>query len=250
MFTESYRQELKDTLITRATNDEHISGVALTGSASIDLEDPWSDIDLALGVRYGTEVADVINDWTTTIYNHHGAVDHLDVARGNTTYRVFLLSNSLQVDIAFSPEAEFGAVGPSFRLLSGEAVELPQPPVANAESVIGMAWLYALHARSSLARGRFWQAEYMISGIRDEVLSLACLRHGLPWTQGRGLHDLPSDVAAPLEETLVRTLDQSELVRAFVTVTEIFIKEVGHHDEYRASRLGPVIRELVRSANA
>jgi hypothetical protein len=28
-----------------------------------------------------------------------------------------------------------------------------------------MGWLYALHARSSIARGRVWQAEYMISWV-------------------------------------------------------------------------------------
>ena len=30
------------------------------------------------------------------------------------------------------------------------------------------------------------QAEYMISGMRDHVLALACLRHGVPAVQGRG----------------------------------------------------------------
>jgi hypothetical protein len=63
----------------------------------------------------------------------------------------------------------FGASKPS------QTEELPSP-----SELIGMGWLYALHARSSIARGRVWQAEYMISGMRDQVLALACLRHRLP----------------------------------------------------------------------
>jgi hypothetical protein len=57
-----------------------------------------------------------------------------------------------------------------------------------------MGWLYALHARSSIARGRALQALYMINGIRDQAVSLACLRHGLPPDQGRGADDLPGNV--------------------------------------------------------
>ncbi|HEY3186845.1 MAG TPA: hypothetical protein VGJ70_05195 [Solirubrobacteraceae bacterium] len=49
-----------------------------------------------------------------------------------------------------------------------------------------MAWLYGLHARTSIVRGTLWQAEYMVSAARDHVLALAALRHGLPTAYGRG----------------------------------------------------------------
>jgi hypothetical protein len=29
-------------------------------------------------------------------------------------------------------------------------------------------------------RRKLWQAEYMISGIRDNALAHACIRHGIP----------------------------------------------------------------------
>lgn len=53
-------------------------------------------------------------------------------------------------------------------------------------AVIGLGWLYALHSRSCIERGKVWQAEYMISAIRDQALALAALRHRLRATQGRG----------------------------------------------------------------
>jgi hypothetical protein len=52
--------------------------------------------------------------------------------------------------------------------------------------LIGWAWLYGLHARSSIARARPWRAAYMISGMRDQLLALASLRHGLPAREARG----------------------------------------------------------------
>ena len=52
----------------------------------------------------------------------------------------------------------------------GEAKEPAHAPKPSSAHFIGMGWLYALHARSSIARGKLWQAEYMISGVRDHAL--------------------------------------------------------------------------------
>src|SRR5205085_6629022 len=134
-------------------------------------------------------------------------------------YRVFLLPSTLQVDIAVVPEQHFGARAPSFKLIFGNAAELPQAPAPNPESLIGWAWLYALHARSTIARNKPWQAEFMISGMRDQVLALACLRHGLPAREARGIDRLTPGVTTPLQEALVRSLEPEELLRAFRAAT-------------------------------
>ena len=159
--------------------------------AALGAEDRWSDIDLALGLAADADLGEVMADWTQVMYRDHGAVDHLDIAPRATVYRVFLLASTLQVDLAFSPAAEFGAIAPTFRLIFGTPAERPQSPPPGAAELVGMGWVYALHARSSIARGRAWQAEYMISGVRDHVLALACLRHGVPAVQGRGMDRLP-----------------------------------------------------------
>ncbi len=121
MFTPEERTRLRDALIAAARADPRITGAALTGSASVGAEDRWSDIDLALGVAGGADAGRVIADWTDRMYQSCGAVHHLDVYRGDTLFRVFLLASTLQVDIAFWPAAEFGAYGPTFRLLFGTA---------------------------------------------------------------------------------------------------------------------------------
>jgi len=244
MFTPEDRTRLRDALIAAARADPRITGAALTGSAAAGAEDRWSDIDLALGVAGGADPGPVVADWTERMYREGGAVHHLDVYLGETLFRVFLLANTLQVDLAFWPAAEFGAIGPTFRLLFGTANERPVRPAPAAAGLIGMGWLYALHARSSIARGRAWQAEYMVSGMRDQVLVLACLRHGVPAVEGRGIDSLPPEATAAVAAGLVRSLDAAELRRAFGVVTEALIAEVERADAGLADRLAAPLREL------
>ncbi len=244
MFTPEERTRLRDALIAAARADPRITGAALTGSASVGAEDRWSDIDLALGVAGGADAGRVIADWTDRMYQSCGAVHHLDVYRGDTLFRVFLLASTLQVDIAFWPAAEFGAYGPTFRLLFGTANPPRLRPPPEAAALIGMGWLYALHARSSIARGRAWQAEYMISGMRDQVLALACLRHGVPAVEARGIDALPPEATAALAAGMVRSLDAAELRRAFGAVSDALIAEVGRADAALADRLSAPLKEL------
>ncbi len=146
---------------------------------------------LAFGVAESAELPVVLADWTAQMYERHLALHHLDVPAGAWIYRVFILPSSLQVDLAFVPAGEFRALAPTFRLLSGEANEPRHMPPPRAADVIGLGWLYALHARTCIARRNLWQAEYMISGVRDHALELACIRHGLPAAHGRGMDRLP-----------------------------------------------------------
>ena len=244
MFTPEDRTRLRDALIAAARADARITAAALTGSAAVGAEDRWSDIDLALSVAADADPGRVVADWTERMYREGGAVHHLDVYRGDTLFRVFLLESTLQVDIAFWPAAEFGAYGPAFRLLFGAASEPPVRPPPAAAGLIGMGWLYALHVRSSIARGRAWQAEYMVSGMRDQVLALACLRHGVPAVEGRGIDRLPPETTAAVAAGLVRSLDAAELRRAFGAVTAALIAEVGRADAALADRLAAPLREL------
>jgi hypothetical protein len=250
MFSPEERERLRDDLLAAASRDPRISGGAITGSAALDKLDRWSDIDLAFGVADPAQIAGVLSDWTERMYGQHDAQHHMDVTAGSWIYRVFLLRNTLQVDLAFAPAAEFGARAPSFRLVFGAAVELPHGAPPTAESLIGWAWLYALHARSSIARGKLWQAEYMVSAMRDQVLALACLRHGLPARDGRGFDRLPAEVTRPLEGALVPRLEQGVLVRAFRVAVDALVREVSQVDRSLIRRLEPVLSDLVETLPA
>jgi predicted nucleotidyltransferase len=249
VFTPTERERLRDSLIAAAEADPAITAAALTGSAAGGREDRWSDIDLAFRLAAGADREAVLGVWTDRMYATHGAVHHLDMRRGATIFRVFLLASTLQVDLAFWRADEFGATGPAFLLLFGAANELgPPAPPPDAASLVGMGWLYALHARSSIARGKRWQAEYMISGLRDQVIALACHRHALPLHEARGVDALPPEVTEPLADALVRSLDDAELRRAFTAAVHALLAEtrrLADTDTALAERIQPPLEAML-----
>ena len=101
----------------------------------------------------------------------------------------------------------FGRSAPKFNLIFGAAGEPIPAPEPDSIDMIGMAWLYALHVRSSIARGRHLQAEHMLSGMRDSALALACKRHGVAAVQGRGLDDLPEELQVQAADCLAQSLE-------------------------------------------
>jgi hypothetical protein len=169
-----------------------------------------------------------------------------DLPRGPSIYRVFLLPGCLQFDLSFTPASAFGAGGPKFKLLFGSAVEKPHAPPPDAHELFGYAVHHALRARFSIERGRYWQAEYWISGVRDYSLSLACRNRGLPAHEGRGFDDLPADVHRAFEDTLVRSLEGDELLRALDRAVDALLREAGE----LAASVEPQLRELTDQSPA
>ncbi|HEY3835617.1 MAG TPA: hypothetical protein VGL72_03565 [Bryobacteraceae bacterium] len=248
MFTPDQRHHIRSTVLGRAAADPRICSAAITGSGSTGAEDEWSDIDLAFAVADGVELTAAVSDWTTYLYSAHSAIHHLDVPSGPWLYRVFLLPGTLQVDIAFVAAAEFRPMASTFKLVFGSAKESGNFPSPSPESLIGLGWLYALHARSCIARARLWQAEYMISGLRDQALALACIRYGLPSVHGRGIDQLPSEVTKRFERGLVQALDRTELARAFGSVLDCFLVEVGVADRRLEQQIRETVELLKRTA--
>jgi len=250
IFTPDERERLRDELVSAAQADPNLCGAAHTGSAASSRLDRWSDIDLALCLKPAAAHEQVVAEWTDRLYRNHVAVAHVDVMHGTTLFRVFLLKNTLQVDVAFWRAQDFGATGPNFRLIfmrEGSEANPPRPaPQPNPSALIGMAWLYALHVRSSLARDRILQAEYMLSGMRNHVGELTCLRCGVIAQQGRGLDDLPVSERDTAAACLPRSLEHSELKRAFQTSMQALLGEIRHADHELEGRLSGPLKDIVR----
>ena len=244
MVTAGHRARLRATLLDKAAADSQISAAAVTGSAAGNAEDDWSDIDLAFSVADPDELQNVLAEWTAYMYREFAALHHLDITAGPWIYRVFLVPGTLQIDLAFVPSTDFRALAPTFRLIFGEAGAPQHESSPPRENLIGMGWLYALHARTSMARNRLWQAEYMVSGLRDHALALACLRHGLPAVHARGIHLLPKELQAAFEQTLVAQLTGPEIRRAFEAVIDLFHGEIAEANPTLAARLGESLRAL------
>jgi hypothetical protein len=240
LFTVEERDRVRDRLVEMARADPRVVACALIGSDARGEVDRWSDVDLTFGIATGTSVAEVVESWTGDVAGDFRAVHLFDLTVGSSLYRVFLFPGNLQVDLSFTPEEDFGARGPHFRLLFGSAVELPPAEPPSASHLFGFAAHHAVRARFCIERGRVWQAEYWISGVRDEALTLACRRRGLETAWGRGFDRLPQELLSDAERSLVHSTDREELLRALAAAVELLLREAPDS----AGRLAAQLREL------
>ncbi len=243
MFSIQDRNLVRDHVLQLATSDSRVVAGAVVGSLALSNGDRWSDLDLTFAVADDFSIFDVLEDWTQNILKEFNATQLFDLPSGASIYRVFLLPGCLQFDLSFTPASKFGATGPKFKLLFGNSVEKPylQPPVA--QDLFGYAVHHALRARFCIERGRYWQAEYWISGARDYALSLACLRRDLPAYHGRGFDDLPPEIRDVFSRALVTTLTRDELLRALSCVIDGLLHEIDDVQEM-AVKVKPQLLEL------
>ncbi len=244
MFSVNDRERVREWTLERASSDPRVVAAAVVGSLAFAAGDRWSDLDLTFAVGDGESISAVLEDWTRGLVSDFDAVRLFDLPSGATIYRVFLLPGCLQFDLSFAPTAEFGAIGPKFQLLWGEAVGKPHVAPPSADELFGYAVHHALRARFCIERERWWQAEYWVSGVRDYALSLACRRRGLAARYGRGYDDLPADVREAFLGALVRSLDREELLRALATAIAGLLNEA-HEVRELATRAEPRLRELM-----
>jgi hypothetical protein len=226
VFTVEQRDAVRERLLRLAEDDERVVAGAAVGSLAVDGGDRFSDLDLTFGIAEHASVADVLDDWTRTLIGELDAVHLADLARGPTTYRVFLLPDALQFDLSMTPAAQFRPAGPRFRLLFGDQagdMEAPKPP--NAAELFGWGVIYALHSRACIERARVWQAEHYVGAVRDHALSLACLRLGLPAVQARGYDDLPAETLGRFADAHVGAAEPGALRAALAASLGALIRE-------------------------
>jgi hypothetical protein len=249
MFDVLEREGIRDQLIAHARVEPETVGAALVGSGARGQEDEWSDIDLVLQLADHADEAAVVARWTKWIDAQFSTADTLDVMAGGVRYRVFLLSSSLQIDLSFFPHRKFRATENSFTLLFGSPNSPSNPTQLDVDYVVGMGWLYALHARSALARGRLWQTAMMLDDLRNQIVALACLRHDLnPW-HGRDADRLPQDELLALQSSRAAELTLAELGRSKEALVKQFQAEVEFHDPNRARSLAEPLKILSRTAS-
>jgi hypothetical protein len=244
MFTPDERDGVRRRLLELAEADPGVPGAAITGSSAVGREDDWSDIDLAFAID--GQLSEALERWTERLYGDFGALHHWDLPWGSSVYRVFLLPDCLEVDIAFTPAADFGPRGPNWRTAFGETIEVAPNVPPDPDNLAGLAWHHVRHARMCIERGKPWQAVYLIGGVRDHVLALACLRLGQQATFAKGADLLPPEITEPVEATLVRSLDERELRRALGAAGTALVTELELMDPALAARLRPTLAELTR----
>jgi hypothetical protein len=106
VFSAEEREAVWRRLLQLAEGDGHVVAAAEVGSRVVGADDRWSDLDLTLGVD-GATVEAVLDEWTRQLADEFEAVPLVDLARGASTYRVFLLPDELQIDVSATPADQF-----------------------------------------------------------------------------------------------------------------------------------------------
>ncbi|MFY7066846.1 nucleotidyltransferase domain-containing protein [Nocardiopsis changdeensis] len=238
------RDRLLSDLMERARADPAVIGAALTGSLAAGTADPWSDIDLVLGTAGPHEA--VLADWTDLLTGRYAAVHHWDLPLSRPgAVRVFLLPGGPEVDLTVVPGEEFGARGPQWRTLFGRDHALEPFAEPDPDTLIGLAWHHALHARTCVERGRIWQAVHWIGALRTQAIALACRNRGLPAAHAKGAHLLPPEVLGPLAASLPADTSREGLLQPLAALADLLIAEIAAADPGLARRLAS---ELARAA--
>jgi hypothetical protein len=107
---------------------------------------------------------------------------------------------------------------------------------------------HALRARFCIERGRYWQAQYWVSAVRDYALSLACRRRGLPGITGAGSTSFLAMCGRSLS-ALPRSLDREELRRSLSCAIDLLLGETVEVQEL-AERVRPQLLQLAEVALA
>jgi len=255
MFTVEQRDSLCQQLLRVGKDDERIVAGAFVGSLAAGTGDRFSDIDLTFAIADGIRVIDVLDEWTHLLIETDDAIRLVDLERGPTIYRVFLMPHALQLDLSMRPAADFRS-GPRFRLMWGTtapddpevATSAPGPLSIDIPAVAGdiFGWgvIYALHSRACIGRNRVLQAEHYVGAVRDLALALACLREGLPPAQARSYDDLSAEARARLDNAHVGSLETSVLREALGASTEALMYEAAEASLPDARRIAERLGDL------
>ncbi|MDZ4709058.1 MAG: nucleotidyltransferase domain-containing protein [Saprospiraceae bacterium] len=246
MFTASYREEVREKMLSQAKKDHRIVSAAVIGSYAQGTVDRWSDIDLTFGVDESFAIAGLLDSWTDYMTQELSASLLFDVKYGGTVYRVFILPGCLQVDLSFSPAKEFGPIGPHFKLLYGKQNDKRWNQTSpSTKEIFGYLVHHLLHARIGAERNKLWQAEFWLNEAKNHALKLACISHGLQSDYGRGLDELPEEVLTAFENAMVTKRNKDEIRRVIKVIVE-GLKDISNEINQATLNFSATLNELTQ----
>jgi hypothetical protein len=213
LYTPEDRDEIAKRVLALLREDERIEQAELSGSGTTGYADRWSDVDIVVIAAEGVDHRKLADAWTARMYELLPVVHDFRVSFGEDHVRGLLLDNFLEVDLGFQAWRE-----PREEGWTASGVE----PDREA----GFAWHDALHAVVAIRRGRPWRAHYYVGLLRWRTLSLA----GADMSEYKGVDDLRPELLEALNETLPRSLEAAELIRATRLVVLLFFAELRRYD--------------------
>lgn len=120
MFTVEERDRVREHVLELARGDARVVAGAEVGSLALGEGDRWPDLDLTFGITDGIAVTAVLDDWSSDLASRFDAVQLLDLVADSAVYRVFMMTDHLQLDVSVAPASKFHPTSPRFKLLLRE----------------------------------------------------------------------------------------------------------------------------------
>jgi predicted nucleotidyltransferase len=223
LFTPEQRAEVAARVLELLRADRRVGDAVLIGSLATGAADAYSDVDVAVSVEDGVSPDEIAADWVRLMYAEFPVVHHYEVSFDGPL-RGFLLDGLLEVDIAFTHLA-----------LDPLADEARDPDVHATQA--GFFWHDVLHAVFALRRGRPWRALYYVECLRTRVLTVASAARGLRSSELKETDDLPPELLAQVEATLLASVEPEALLGSIRGLIRLFLEELRGPEPELADRL-------------
>ena len=108
---------MREHVLELARGDSRVEAEAEVGSLAFGGGDRWSDLDLTFGITDRLAVTEILDDWTSDLVSRFDAIHLFDLIADPAVYRVFLLTDHLQLDVSVTPTSKFRSTSPRFKQL-------------------------------------------------------------------------------------------------------------------------------------
>jgi predicted nucleotidyltransferase len=243
-YSPATREATLNRLLTALRSDERIAGLLVVGSGAEGFADVYSDIDLCAVTTSADDVRPAFQEWGVKIREMLSVFHSFESVRGANIYLwILLLENFLEIDLCFLCLDDLHATRNRWKTVfdrSGRIEGIMQSswenrPKPNLEEIyryrLGSIWHYISYAAVAVQRDQPWRAMYEIEQIRNQTIELRGLRAELETKRFRHVDQMSEDFLTSLEQTLVLSLRDVDLMNALRAATTCFFREAQHFDE-------------------
>ena len=243
-YSPATRETILNCLLTALRSDTRIVGLLVVGSGSEGFEDAHSDIDLCVVTTSANDVKPVFQEWGVKIHEMLPVFHSLESVRASNVYLwVYLLENFLEIDLCFLClddlkatrnrwKTVFDHSGRIESIMQSSWANRPKPDLEEAYRYrLSPIWHCIKHATIAVQRQQPWRAIFELEQIRNRTIELRGLREELETKRFRHVDQMSEDFLIGLEQTLVLSLKDIDIMNALKAATMCFFQEARHFDE-------------------
>lgn len=259
-YSPATREAILNRLLTALQSDKRITGLLIIGSGAEGFEDAHSDIDLCAVTTSVDDVRTAFQEWGVKIRQLLPVFHSHEIPRASNVYLwTFLLENFLEIDLSFLCLDDLKATRNRWKTVfdhSGRIENIMQSSwesrlKPNLEEVyryrLDSIWHPIKYAAIAIQRKQPWRAIYELEQIRNRTIELRGLRKELETKRFRQVDRMSEDFLVGLEQTLVLSLKDVDVMNALKAATACFFREARHFDEVLDLKLAERFEEKMKA---